>query len=476
VRPGETDKPREECGICGIFGHPEAAKLAYLALYALQHRGQEGAGIVASDGETVRVHKGEGLVADVFGPTALEALPGRQAIGHVRYSTTGASHLRNVAPFTGRRADGGTVAVAHNGNLVNAPRIKADLERRGAVFESTTDSEGIMHAIRLAAGATLAEQVVEGLAPMQGAFSLAIMSEHALVAARDPQGFRPLCLGRLKGGGYAVASESCAFDLIEAEYVRDVEPGEVLEVSAAGLRSLRPFPPARQASCIFEFIYFSRPDSLVFNAPVHVVRKELGRQLAWEAPAAGDVVVPVPDSGNVAAMGYADVARIPYELGLVRNHYVGRTFIEPSQTIRDFGVKIKLNPVKSVIAGKRVILVDDSLVRGTTMRKICKMVKQAGAKEIHVRISSPPHRSPCYYGIDFPTSKELIATTHSKEEIRRFIGVTTLEYISLEGLLKAVRNVGAGFCLACFDSRYPVLPADPMSKDALERASAGSAA
>ncbi|MEK7767213.1 MAG: amidophosphoribosyltransferase [bacterium] len=471
-----TDKPREECGICGIFGHPEAAKLAYLALYALQHRGQEGAGIVAADGAALRVHKGEGLVADVFGPSALDGLPGHIAIGHVRYSTTGASHLRNVAPFTGRRADGGWVAVAHNGNLVNAPRIKLGLEQRGVAFESTTDSEGIMHAIRLAAGATLAEQAVEGLAELQGAFSLAIMSEQALVAARDSNGFRPLCLGRLKGGGYAVASESCAFDLIEAEYVRDVEPGEVLEVSASGLRSLRPFPPARQSSCIFEFIYFSRPDSTVFNAPVHVVRKELGRQLAWEAPAAGDVVVPVPDSGNVAAMGYADVSRIPYELGLVRNHYVGRTFIEPSQAIRDFGVKIKLNPVKSVIAGKRVILVDDSLVRGTTMRKICKMVKQAGAKEIHVRISSPPHRSPCYYGIDFPTSKELIATTHSKEEIRRFIGVTTIEYISLEGLLKAVRNVSAGFCLACFDSRYPVLPADLMSKDALERASIGSPA
>ena len=473
---GDPDKPREECGVCGVFGHPEAANFAYLMLYALQHRGQEAAGIVSSDAGIIHAHKGEGHVADVFDKDTLEDLPGTIAIGHVRYSTTGASHARNAAPFLGKGPDGGWVAVAHNGNMVNATPLRAGLEARGVAFESTTDSEGMMHAIRLADGPTFADRVVAGLAPCQGAYSLAIMSESALVAARDPNGFRPLCLGKIRDGAYAIASESCAFDLIGAEYVRDIEPGEVLVIDASGLRSLRPFTAPRQSMCIFEFIYFSRPDSMVFGTSVQAVRKELGRQLAWEAPAPADVIVPVPDSGTVAALGFAEFSRIPFEQGLVRNHYVGRTFIEPSQQIRDFGVKVKLNPVRSAIAGKRVVLVDDSLVRGTTARKIVKMVREAGAKEIHLRISSPPHRHPCYYGIDFPTRGELMANTHSKEEIRRYIGADSLEYISLEGLLKAVRNVNAGFCLACFDGRYPVAVEGEIAKNSLEIGPAASGA
>lgn len=463
-----ADKPREECGVCGVYGHPEAAKLVYLGLYALQHRGQEAAGIVSSDAGKVTVHKSMGLVADIFKKDVLDSLTGSLSIGHVRYSTTGASHVRNAQPFVGRRADGGYVAVGHNGNLTNANQMRADLERQGVVFESSSDSEGIMHAIRVSDKPTFAEQVVEGVAPCEGAYSLVIMNETSLVAARDPRGFRPLCLGRLKGGGHAVASESCAFDLIDATYIRDVEPGEVLVIDETGLRSMRPMTPQPHAMCIFEFIYFSRPDSLVFGQSVQVVRKELGRQLAWEAPALADVVVPVPDSGNVAALGYSEVSRIPFELGIVRNHYVGRTFIEPTQQIRDFGARVKLNPVRSAIEGKRVVLVDDSLVRGTTARKFTKMIREAGAKEIHLRISSPPHRSPCYYGIDFPTRKELIANTHSKEEIRRYLGVDSLEYISIEGLLKAVRNVSPSFCLACFDGQYPVKFEQSQAKDSLE--------
>jgi len=466
------DHPREECGICGIFGHPEASNLAYLALYALQHRGQEAAGIVASTGPEVKLHKAQGQVADIFTRDVLEGLPGSISIGHVRYSTTGGSHIRNAAPFLGRSADGGWVGVAHNGNLVNTPEIRADLDRRGVEFGGTTDSECMMHAIRLAEGKDFVERVINGLKPMKGAFSLALMSEDTLVAVRDPSGFRPLALGQLKNGAWAVASETCAFDLIEAKYVRDVEPGEVVVINAKGLASHRPYEPARAAMCIFEFIYFSRPDSLIFGHSVQAIRKELGRQLAWEAPARADVVVPVPDSALVAALGYADFSKIPYEAGLIRNHYVGRTFIEPSQHIRDFGTKIKLNPVRAAIEGKRVILVDDSIVRGTTLKKITKMIREAGAKEIHLRISSPPHRWPCFYGIDFPTREELIAATHSREEIRKFLNVESLEYISVEGLLKAVRNVKAGFCLACFDGRYPVAFEQAPSKSSLEAAPA----
>jgi amidophosphoribosyltransferase len=462
------DKPREECGVCGVWGHAEAANLTYLGLYALQHRGQEAAGIAASHEGRVRLHKAEGLVADIFGKNVLESLPGNAAVGHVRYSTTGASHVRNAAPFVGHRDDGGWVAVAHNGNLVNTAEIRAGLSARGVTFDSSTDSEAIMHAIRLADGPAFGDRVIAGLTGMRGAFSLVILGPEALVAARDPNGFRPLCLGKIAEGSYVVASESCAFDLVGAAYVRDVEPGEVLVIDRSGLRSLRPFTSPRASMCVFELIYFSRPDSRVFGTPVHSVRKEMGRQLAWEAPAPGDVVVPVPDSSNVAALGYAEVAKIPFELGLIRNHYVGRTFIEPAQTIRDFGTKIKLNPVKAAVEDKRVVLVDDSIVRGTTLRKITKMLREAGAKEIHVRISSPPHRHACYYGIDFPTRRELIAHEQSREEIRRYLGVESLEYISIEGLLKAVRSTNAEFCLACFDGRYPVPVPAGQAKHALE--------
>jgi amidophosphoribosyltransferase len=471
----DADRPREECGVCGVYGHPEAAKLAYLMLYALQHRGQEAAGVVSSDGSVLHVHKGMGLVSDVFSQRELEGLRGTSAIGHVRYSTTGASAERNCQPFVRPAGTGCALALAHNGNLVNTPELRSALEAAGVEFESTSDSECILHQIRLSTAASFRERVVEGLRPAKGAYSLVIMSEDSMVAARDPRGFRPLCLGRLKDNAYAVASESCAFDLIEAEYIRDIEPGEVLFVDRQGLASVRPFEPVPSSMCIFEFIYFSRPDSTVFSAPVHVIRKELGRQLAWEAPAPADIVVPVPDSATVAALGYSEVSRIPYELGLIRNHYVGRTFIEPSQQIRDFGTRIKLNPVVHAIRGKRVVLVDDSIVRGTTLRKISKIIREAGAKEIHVRISSPPHRHPCFYGIDFPTHGELIASTSSREEVRRFLGVESLEYISLEGLLKAVRNVSAGFCLACFDGRYPVNFAAAPVKHALEKPPAGKA-
>ncbi len=462
------DKPREECGVCGVFGHAEAANFTYLGLYALQHRGQEAAGIAACQDGKVRLHKDEGLVADIFAKDVLELLPGMAAVGHVRYSTTGASHVRNAAPFVGHNPDGSWVAVAHNGNLVNTSEVREKLEARGVTFESSTDSEAIMHAIRLAEGPTFGDRVITGLTGMKGAFSLVIMGPNALVAARDPNGFRPLCLGKIGETTYTVASESCAFDLIGASYVRDIEPGEVLVIDASGLRSLRPFSAPRASMCVFELIYFSRPDSLVYGTPVHSVRKEMGRQLAWEAPAPGDVVVPVPDSSNVAALGYAEVSKIPYELGLIRNHYVGRTFIEPAQTIRDFGTKIKLNPVKAAVEGKRVVLIDDSIVRGTTLRKITKMLKEAGAKEIHVRISSPPHRHACYYGIDFPTRRELIAHEQSREEIRRYLGVESLEYISIEGLLKAVRSTNAEFCLACFDGRYPVPVPAGQAKHAME--------
>jgi amidophosphoribosyltransferase len=419
----------------------------------------------------MRIHKRQGLVADVFGRDVLASLPGTQALGHVRYSTTGGSHLRNAQPFAGQRADGGWVAVGHNGNLVNTPELSASLKERGVELGSTSDSECIMHLIRLSTEPSFSGQVLDGLATLKGSYSLLVMNADALAAARDPNGFRPLCMGRLPEGGFAIASESCAFDLIGADYIRDVEPGEVVVMDGKGVRSLRlGGPPARLSQCIFEFIYFSRPDSLIFGAPVQVIRKELGRQLAWEAPAPGDVVVPVPDSAVVAALGYAEVSRIPYELGLIRNHYVGRTFIEPTQQIRDFGTKVKLNPVKAAVAGKRIVLVDDSIVRGTTLKKITKILRQAGAKEIHVRISSPPHRSPCFYGIDFPTKKELVASSHTREEVRRFLGVESLEYISIEGLLKAVRNVSGGFCLACFDGRYPVAFDAAPQKDALETA------
>ncbi len=447
------DKFRDECGIFGILGHPEAANLTYLGLYALQHRGQESAGIACSDGRTLHVEKAMGLVADVFTEARLRRLPGDRAIGHVRYSTAGSSQLKNAQPIVAGSRHG-TLALAHNGNLLNADPLRADLERQGALFSSTSDSEVIVHLIARSSRESLPEAAVEALAQVSGAYSLVVMNERELLGIRDPYGFRPLSLGRLKGT-WVLASESCAFDLIEADFVRDIEPGEFLHITDAGLRSFFPLPPAPRTQCVFEHVYFARPDSIVFGQSVQGIRKELGRRLAREAPAEADLVIPVPDSGVSAALGFAHESNLPFEQGLIRNHYVGRTFIEPRQSIRHFGVKVKLNAVREVLEGKRVVVVDDSIVRGTTSRKIVAMIRGAGAREVHMRISSPPTVSPCYYGIDTPTRKELIAATHSVEEIQRYLRADSLAYLSLEGLLEAAGRKG-GFCSSCFTGSYPI--------------------
>lgn len=452
-----VDKFREECGVVGIYGHPEAANLAYLALYALQHRGQESAGIVASDGKALHLEKAMGLVADVFSETKLRRLRGTLAIGHVRYSTTGTSQLKNAQPLLAGYLRG-QIALAHNGNLTNAEKIRHDLEGQGSIFSSTTDSEVIVHLIARSREPNLLEASVDALSQIRGAYSLAIMNDTELLGARDPYGFRPLSLGKL-GDAWILASESCAFDLIEAEFVRDIEPGEFIRINASGVQSFSPFPPAPKSQCIFEYVYFARPDSFLFGRSVAGIRKDLGRHLAREHPVEADVVIPVPDSGVPAALGFAEEARLPFEHGLIRNHYVGRTFIEPKQAIRHFGVKIKLNTIREVLEGKRVVVVDDSIVRGTTSRKIVSMIRGAGATEVHVRISSPPTISPCYYGIDTPTRKELIASTHGAEEIRRYLRADSLGYLSLKGLHQAAgkENQGAvGFCNACFSGDYPV--------------------
>ncbi|MBI5468965.1 MAG: amidophosphoribosyltransferase [Deltaproteobacteria bacterium] len=448
------DRFHDECGVFGIYGHPEAANLTYLGLYSLQHRGQESSGIVSSDGVHLYSHKGMGLVADVFKEADISRLHGGSAIGHVRYSTAGESHIRNAQPFFVEYARGG-IAVAHNGNLVNAARLRAEFEAYGSIFQSSIDTEIIVHLIASSKENSLADRVISALKRVRGSYSLLFLNEDRMIAARDPHGFRPLSLGRLKGA-WVVASETCAFDLIEAEFVRDIEPGEVLVIDGDGLKSFKPFAGARYTPCVFEFIYFARPDSTVFGANVHAVRKNLGRQLAQEHPVEADIVIPVPDSGVPASIGYAAESGIPFDKGIVRNHYVGRTFIEPKDSIRHFGVKIKLNAIRDIIRGKRVIVIDDSIVRGTTSRKIIKMIRSAGAKEVHMRISSPPTVSPCYYGIDTPSSAELIAATQSVEEINRYITSDTLGYLSVEGLYKAVRDAGASFCDACFTRKYPV--------------------
>ena len=447
------DKFREECGVFGIYDHPEAANLTYLGLYALQHRGQESAGIVSADEKGLHLEKAMGLVADVFTEARLRRLPGDGAIGHVRYSTTGSSHLKNAQPIlAGYRR--GTVALAHNGNLVNAHLLREELEGQGAIFSSTSDSEVIVHLIARSRAEDLAEAVAEALLQVRGAFTLVILNEDELIGVRDPHGFRPLSLGRL-GGAWVLASETCAFDLVGAQFVRDVEPGEMVRIGREGVSSCRPFPPTLPAQCIFEYIYFSRPDSLLYGQNVARVRKALGRHLAREHPVEADVVIPVPDSGVPAALGYAQESGTAFEHGLIRNHYVGRTFIEPQQSIRHFGVKIKLNPVRELLEGKRVVVVDDSIVRGTTSRKIVSMLRAAGAREVHMRISSPPTVSPCYYGIDTPNRKELIAASHDPGEICRYIRADSLGYLSLQGMMSAVGK-DVGFCAACFTERYPV--------------------
>jgi amidophosphoribosyltransferase len=446
------DKLEEECGIFGIVAHPEAARMAYLGIYALQHRGQESAGIVTSDRKHLHIEKGMGYVADVFTESRLERLHGDSALGHVRYSTAGESAMWNAQPIL-IDCWRGPIALAHNGNLTNAPYLRHELERDGAIFHSTSDSEVILHLMSRSRRRTLEEAFVEALRMIQGAFSLALLTPEFLLATRDPHGFRPLCIGRVNGS-YAVASETCAFDLINAEYIRDVEPGEVIRIEANSLDSQKPLPKEKPAFCVFEHIYFSRPDSLVFGRTVNTSRREMGKYLALEHPVESDVVVPVPDSGVSAAIGYSQASGIPLEFGLIRNHYVGRTFIEPKQSIRNFGVKVKLNPVREILQGKRVILVDDSIVRGTTSRKIVQIIRAVGAKEIHMRITSPPIIAPCYYGIDIPTRHELIASTKSVEEICKFIGADSLGYLSLESVMRAV-NDKKQYCAACFTDRYP---------------------
>jgi amidophosphoribosyltransferase len=449
-----ADDLGEKCGIFGVYQHPEAAKLTYLGLYALQHRGQESSGIVSSDGNTLHAEIGMGLVADVFNERRLAKLPGHMAIGHNRYSTTGSTLLRNAQPMVIGYA-GGSLAIGHNGNIVNAIEIRQDLEQQGAIFRSTTDTEVIVHLIARSTETRLADQVVDALRRVQGAYSLLLMTEKELIGVRDPYGFRPLVLGRLGEETYILSSETCALDLIEAEYVRDIEPGEMAVIREGGVEFFHPFPQTRHAFCIFEYIYFARPDSIVFEKNVYPIRKALGKQLAREAHVEADVVIPVPDSGVPAALGYAEEAGIPFEMGLIRNHYVGRTFIEPQQAIRHFGAKVKLNPVKHFLRGKRVVVVDDSIVRGTTGQKIVTTLKNAGAKEVHVRISSPPSISPCFYGIDTPSKRELIAANQSVAEIRDYLGADSLAYLSLNGLLQTVSPDGHRFCTACFTGDYP---------------------
>jgi amidophosphoribosyltransferase len=451
------DKFREECGVVGVFGHPEAATLAYLGLYALQHRGQESAGIVASDGEALISHRGMGHVAEIFDQEILSRLRGRLAIGHNRYSTHGSTVLKNCQPFVVEWAQG-ALAIAHNGNLVNADELRAQLEARGSIFQSTVDSEVIIHLIAGSREPTLTGRIVDALSQVRGAYSLVFLTEDRIIATRDPGGFRPLVLGRV-GDAVVVASETCALDLVDARYEREIEPGEILSVSAAGVESVRPFAPQPAHHCVFEYIYFARPDSRVFGRNVYEVRKELGRQLAREAPVPADIVIPVPDSGVPAAIGYAEEAKLPYEMGLIRNHYVGRTFIEPSSSIRHFGVKVKLNALAEVLSGRRIVVVDDSIVRGTTSRKLVHMIRQAGAREVHMRISSPPTTNPCFYGIDTPTRQELIASTHSVDEIRDYLGADSLAYLSVEGMY-AFTGAARGFCDACFTGRYPIPPGD----------------
>ena len=449
------DKFHDECAVVGIYGHEEAANLTYLALYALQHRGQEASGIVSGDGEQFCVQKGMGLVADIFNKSVLEKLPGYMAIGHNRYSTAGGNDLKNVQPLIVNFAFG-NLALAHNGNLINAQMLRNELEAYGAIFQSTSDSEVIIHLIAHSKADTFLARVIDALSQVRGAFSVVLMTDNGLIAARDPHGLRPLCIGRVRSS-WIVASETCAFDLLDAEYVREVEPGELVVLSDQGLDSHHPFQKVDPAMCVFEYVYFARPDSRIYGSnAVYAIRKALGRQLAQESWVPADIVIPVPDSGVPAALGYAEGGGIRFETGLIRNHYVGRTFIEPEQSIRHFGVKVKLNAVPEVLEGKRVVVVDDSLVRGTTSRKIVKMIRQAGAKEVHMRISSPPIVSPCFYGIDTPTKKELIASSHSTEEIRKYITADSLAYLSLDGMLKAAPGSPSQYCNACFTEKYPI--------------------
>ena len=449
----DDDHFHDHCGVFGIFGHSEAAKMTYLGLYALQHRGQESAGIASSDGVQLHVHKSMGHVQEIFTPSVISKLPGDSAIGHTRYSTAGDTILTNAQPVV-IDCNKGKLALGHNGNLTNAIELRKKLEHRGSIFQTTSDTEVIVHLIARSNARNLSGAIADALNQVEGAYSLLLLTPDEIFAIRDPRGFRPLALGRLNGA-WVAASETCAFDLIDAEYVRDVEPGEMVRISRSGLESIRFAPEKQNQFCIFEHVYFSRPDSIVFGKPVNETRERLGRLLAQEHPVEADIVVPVPDSGVPAAIGYAAESGIPFRMGLIRNHYVGRTFIEPSQAIRDFGVKLKLNPIRRMIEGKRVILVDDSIVRGTTSRKIVRLVRDAGATEVHVRISCPPTISPCYYGVDTPRKEELIAANNSVEEIRKYLAADSLGYVSLQSLRAAVQDTKGNFCTSCYTGSYP---------------------
>jgi amidophosphoribosyltransferase len=460
--------PKHYCGVFGVFGHPNAAELTYYGLYALQHRGQESAGIVSSDGKQFREHKGMGLVPQVFNGEILHGLIGKMAIGHTRYSTTGSSHLRNAQPLTGNCVRG-QIAVAHNGNLTNAAQLRDELEARGIMFQTTVDSEVILYLLAQPSSNGSGNHLVHVVRQIEGAYSLVIMTEQEMIGIRDPHGFRPLCIGKIDDA-WVLASETCALDLIHAKFVRDVEPGEIVIINKDGLTSIQAFPEQeRRAFCIFEYVYFARPDSTIAGRNVYRVRVEMGRQLAREYPIAADVVVPVPDSGNCAALGYSEESKIPFEMAFVRNHYVGRSFLQPSQLIRDFDVRVKLNLITELVKGKRVIVVDDSIVRGTTCKTRVNNLKEAGAKEVHVLVSCPPHMNPCVYGIDFPDRSKLMAANYSLEDIRKYLNADSLHYLSQEGMVKATGLPKNSFCMACYDGNYPVAYDPSVDKHIIER-------
>jgi amidophosphoribosyltransferase len=460
--------PKHYCGVFGVYGHPKAADLTYYGLYALQHRGQESAGIVSCDGKQFRVHKGMGLAPQVFDGKILQGLAGHMAVGHTRYSTTGSSHLRNAQPLTVDCARG-QIAIAHNGNLTNAMQLREELEAKGSIFQTTVDSEIILHLMAQPGVNGQENSLIHTLQRIEGAYSLVILTEKELIGVRDPHGFRPLSIGRVDGA-WVLASETCALDLINAQFVRDVAPGEIVVINEAGLSSVQAFPEhQRRAFCIFEYVYFARPDSTISGRNVHRVRVEMGRQLARENPVEADVVIPVPDSGNCAALGYSLESGIPFEMAFVRNHYVGRSFLQPSQLIRDFDVRVKLNLIGEVVNGKRVVVVDDSIVRGTTCRMRVNNLKEAGAKEVHMMVSCPPHMHPCVYGIDFPDRNKLMAANHSLEEIRRYLNANSLHYLSMDGMVEATGLPKNGFCLACYNGDYPVRYDPAVDKHIIER-------
>ena len=461
-----SDYPKHECGVCGIFGHKDSAKLTYFGLYALQHRGQESAGIVSSDGSNVNSHKEMGLVPDVFSESILEGLPGHLSIGHVRYSTTGASNITNAQPLMVTHK-GTTLAVAHNGNLVNSIELRQDLEEKGSIFQTTMDSEVVLHLMARTAHLGLEKALWESFSNLKGAYSLLLMTQDTLVAVRDPNGFRPLCLGKLSNGGWVVASETCALDLIEAQYVRDIKPGEVLIINKDEMLSVFPWPKRNTSFCIFEQVYFARPDSDIFGINVYQTRKRMGEILARECPIDGDFVMPFPDSGNYAAIGYSQASGLPLEFGVIRNHYVGRTFIQPTQSMRDFNVRVKLNPVRSLLKDKKVVIIEDSVIRGTTGKSRVRSLRDAGAKEVHMLVSCPPTRHACYYGIDFPSRDQLVAANNSEVEIAKRLGLDSIYYLSKKGLVEATGLTEDDFCLACFDGNYPVAPNRNFHKDAL---------